>query len=707
MSEVAGKSRPRSVAGRCRLPLRKKLAFSLATTALLLAVLEGALAIVGVQSPLATHDPFVGFASNIPLFIEDPTATNVQVMITAPGKLDYFNAQRFLRQKPRGTYRIFCLGGSTTYGRPYDDATSFSGWLRELLPAAAPANQWEVINAGGVSYASYRVAAVMGELSAYQPDLFVIYTGHNEFLEERTYGNLRSVSPVLRHISGALAHTRTYGLVQRLLDLGPRVETGHYQLPGEVDAILDQTVGPASYHRDDQWRQGVFEHFKYNLRRMAAIARSCGADVIFIAPASNLKDFAPFKSQHSAGLTHRQIKQFGIHVQQGDSLARSDKLVEALHEYQAAEEIDDRSAELHFKRGKALFAIGRFPQAADAFRIAIDEDVCPLRAPREIVRTVRETADQLNIPLVDFEQLLRNECLKKQGHNAPGREYFLDHVHPTIETHRLLALAIIHKIAQTGTINGSGDIADAAIAGVSSRVYSRVDREAHAVALRNLAKVLNWAGKHEEAGPLALRALETFPNDPESLVLAAAYANSKGNLERAIEMLEKAVGQAPEYAEARRLLVAALIDRGDLEEAYGHVHRLLLTKPHGPEINHMAGAILAELDRSEEALPHYRAALRAKADDSNLHYHLAFALDKLGQPTEAIRHYGRAVELDPDDAVAHNRLGELLAGIGRSSDAIRHFREALRVRPDCAEFQQNLRAALGAQGERQMTIHQP
>ena len=48
------------------------------------------------------------------------------------------------RQAPE-TYRIFCLGGSTTYGRPYNDTTSFAGWLRELLPVADPQRRWEVI----------------------------------------------------------------------------------------------------------------------------------------------------------------------------------------------------------------------------------------------------------------------------------------------------------------------------------------------------------------------------------------------------------------------------------------------------------------------------------------------------------------------------------------------------------------------------------
>ena len=47
-----------------------------------------------------------------------------------------------------------------------------------------------MINAGGISYASYRVAVVIKELARYEPDLFIIYTGHNEFLEERTYRTL-------------------------------------------------------------------------------------------------------------------------------------------------------------------------------------------------------------------------------------------------------------------------------------------------------------------------------------------------------------------------------------------------------------------------------------------------------------------------------------------------------------------------------------
>ncbi len=45
----------------------------------------------------------------------------------------------------------------------------------------------EVINVGGISYASYRIAAILDEVLQHEPDLVVIYMGHNEFLEARTY----------------------------------------------------------------------------------------------------------------------------------------------------------------------------------------------------------------------------------------------------------------------------------------------------------------------------------------------------------------------------------------------------------------------------------------------------------------------------------------------------------------------------------------
>ena len=79
-------------------------------------------------------------------------------------------------------------------GRPYTVETAFSSWLQLFLQYADPSKKWEVVNCGGVSYASYRLVPILEEvLENYTPDLVILYTGQNEFLEDRTYAHLKNL----------------------------------------------------------------------------------------------------------------------------------------------------------------------------------------------------------------------------------------------------------------------------------------------------------------------------------------------------------------------------------------------------------------------------------------------------------------------------------------------------------------------------------
>jgi tetratricopeptide (TPR) repeat protein len=693
MSRGADK-RNAQASGRRRLSWRKKIAYSLITTLLFFIVLEGVLALVGIQPAIDTSDPFVGFAGSSPLFVSDPESDDPDRMVTASGKLAYFNKQSFSRQKVSGTRRIFCLGGSTTYGRPYDDDTSFAGWLRELLPRVAPDVNWEVINAGGVSYASYRVARLVDELTEYEPDLLIVYTGQNEFLEDRTYGEIRRASPLRRHVTAALTRTRTYALVQRFL-LRPRntQDAERFQMPDEVDAVLDHTVGPTSYERDDEQRQWILEHFEVNLSRIVHVAQGAGADVVLVTPASNLKDCSPFKSQHSEGLSDKRQQSWTQLYERARKLDRDGKLEGALADYRRAEAIDPRYAELHWRIGRVLLKLERFDEAQTALIRAVDEDVCPLRAISEIPQITHRTAEQMNVLVVDFEQIVAERCKQQLGHRSLGEEFFLDHVHPTISTNGQLAMAIVEQLIESGIVDARIAPSEEMVRDVSQQIESRIDPRQHAIALRNLAKVLNWAGKHREAGALAMRAADQLPDDPESLVLSAAHLAETGRVDRAIEHYRRALKHRPDYADAHQMLAAALVDRGQLNEAL--VHFTALAKLRGKDAHawQMIGAIHAELRRFDEALPNFEMAVALKPDDANIHYNLANALSRLGRGPEAIEHYRRAVALNPDDADAHNNLGVMLMQEDRMSEAAEQFRLVLRIRPHDKIAEANLRDA--------------
>ncbi len=338
------------------------------------------------------------------------------------------------------------MGGSTTYGHPYDDTTSFSGWLREFLPVMDATHRWEVINCGGISYASYRVAALMEELIQYEPDLFVVYSAHNEFLERRTYASFFDLPPALLKAQSALSHTRIYSVADRLLR--GDVATANL-LPGEVDEVLNHTIGPVDYHRDPIWRQQVLAHYELNLRRMVAIARGAGCEIVFVTPAANESHCSPFKSEFDAQRSDDQQKQVLAMLEQSSNEELNGNQQSAIDALNAAKCVAPEFAEVRYRLGKLLYESGQYQAAHEEFRLALNEDVCPLRAVDEIGDAIHRVGNEVRVQVVEFESKLRELNQREYDRVSFGEALFLDHVHPTIDVNRKLALWIIEALQET------------------------------------------------------------------------------------------------------------------------------------------------------------------------------------------------------------------------------------------------------------------
>lgn len=530
-------------------------------------LLEGGLALLGVRPVLQKEDPFVGFAANVPLFVPAAGAEGQKQMVTAKSKLSSFNAQSFAARKAPGTYRIFMLGGSTTYGRPYNDATSFSGWLRELLPVADSHRQWEVINAGGISYASYRVAHLMEELIDYQPDLFIIYTGHNEFLEERTYGTIKEIPAIVRSTLARLSSTRTWSAMSmaiRKVGLVPQAETGNRHNLGErVDAILDKSVGLDRYTRDDPLQEKVLDHYRLSLERMVALARSVDAEILFVTPGSNLKDCLPFKSEPDEKLDNEARQRLEQMLTQARELIEQNDWQAAHDLLEEAAALDPRHAEVQYQFGQTLLALQRYEKAEAFLRRARDEDVCPLRALSSVRRVIAEVAREQGIALVDYVDLLEEHMEEISGHPIPGQELFLDHVHPTIKGHKLLAIALLERMATEGIVQLDRAWNDQSIEAVTAKIEGEIDQQSHAQALANLARVLLWAGKSQEATRLAVQAREKAADDRQILVDSASILTSvyfkAGQDDKARKLLYATLAKAPGAIEIRLKLGQSLL----------------------------------------------------------------------------------------------------------------------------------------------------
>lgn len=618
-------------------------------------LMELILMVAGVKSLYKRTDPAVGFAGYAPLFLKHTQPDGEQIFSTASNKMEWFNMQSFPAKKADNVIRIFCIGGSTTYGRPYDDRTSFCGWLRRFLPAVDPTRNWEVINAGGISYASYRAAKLMEELADYEPDLFIVYSGHNEFLESRTYNKLLKVPKFLRSLAVLASRTRVYSLLSDLINKRNAV------LPTEVTALLDHSVGPDDYHRDDEMRDAILDDYKTSLFRMTHISEGARAKLMFVTPASNIGDFSPFKSEPSYNLNAVDIDRVDALKQaETKALDEGDQLLaEAIAREALA--IDSRDPELLYLHAQALFALGRIDEARIAFTQSRDEDVCPLRALTPVHEIVTDVAQTKNTGFVDFVQIV-NENSPNQ---IPGSELFLDHVHPTIDGNRMLALAIVQEMLQEGIMSQVDTWNQDKIEEISSELKNSLDEKTHAIALRNLAKVLMWGGKNEEAKRLVELAASMLPEDSESHAQEGILLWRAGNKEEAIVRFQEAIRLAPWNA----------------------------------IIHHKLGVLLSELGRMNEAEVELEEAVRLDPKLTNLYYDFGIVLHALGKNKQAESAYRTALKLNPKHAEAYNNLGTIFGQSGNHRAAAEMFAKALALNPDYEAAADNLARARKALGQ--------
>jgi tetratricopeptide (TPR) repeat protein len=623
-----------------RVPLWQAILLPIAAILLFFLLLEGSFALLGIKPALTTEDPFVGFASNVPLFVPSSAPGARQQMTTAHNKLNYFNPQSFAKEKPANTYRIFTLGGSTTYGRPYNDVTSFSGWQRELLPVADRSKNWEVINAGGISYASYRIAHLMEELINYQPDLFIIYTGHNEFLEERTFSQIRDISPVVKYSVSLLAKTRTWSAMKSVMQkVGIQPSESKKKrdnLAIEVATKLDQSVGLDRYTRDDSLKDHILEHYRISLERMVGLARSAGAKVIFVTPASSLKDCTPFKSEHTQGLNTENQERSSEMLTKAKEYMGQENWVEALQLLDEAVALDPRHAELQYRRGQTLLALGRYKEAAEALRLARDEDVCPLRALTPIRGIVTEIAEEQGVTLVDYVDLLDKRMQSMRGYPIPGEEFFLDHVHPTVEGHKILALALIKAMVEDGVVHPDKDWGENAIARITAKIEGGIDKNTQGQALANLARVLSWAKKNEDAARLAKQAQEIAGDNRQVFVdatsiLVTTYM-SKNQPKRAAQLLYSTIEKYPGAIEPRWKLGEILLDPPfvELEEAAANLLLICQQLPDFDSPFSLFGLAMAKRGRTDVAYDSFMQAIRLNPNSESQQF-LAQIRPRLGR----------------------------------------------------------------------------
>jgi len=350
-----------------------------------------------------------------------------------PGMIKTPQAYAIPTEKPKGTFRIFVLGESAAMGDP-DPAYGFSRYLEVMLRQRFPEMNFEVVNTGSVAINSHVLLPIAKGLAKQRTDVFIIYSGNNEVVGPYGPGTALTSSAMSLPVIRASILLRSTRIGQLLTRLGTQKQGWR-----GMEMFLDKQVPESS-----PLMKYTYANFESNLRDTVEVARDSGARVIVSTVATNLKDCAPFASQHREGLSAADLSSWSTLVQQGSDFENDHAYDDALKAYLAALRIDNQYAELEFRIARTLWKEGDYPGAKQHFERARDLDTLRFRADGKINDINRSVARLVpGTELVDADAIFAQQS----PYGITGSELVYEHVHITPEGNYLLARAMFLTIA--------------------------------------------------------------------------------------------------------------------------------------------------------------------------------------------------------------------------------------------------------------------
>jgi tetratricopeptide (TPR) repeat protein len=667
-----------------RVAVWKKILFVTVVVCTFFLVIELALWTVGVETLIQREDPFRGFSGLMTVFGRDGNVFRTRRATIR----STFNEQTFRVEKPANGLRIFCLGGSSSYGFPWGAEVAFTSILGELLAVSHPELNVEAVNVSGMSYAMHRLNIVADELLQYQPDVFIIYSGHNEFVEPAFFDSLKHRSRLRTGVEYTLAHTRLYSGMWSVFHRR-RVEK-----PSTITGF------DARVRRDDhmhvfspQEKEEIVAEYRWQLERLVRRAQEAGVRVVLSTVPCNQRQWRPEASGTVAALSDDNRAAWSEAFKSGKRQHAHGDFKIARANLERAAGLAPGHAETQFLLGKTYDALGRWDDARVAYEHACDADASPVRRLSGINNAICAVASDREVLLVDVDEQFENHS----EHGLVGFNLIEDYVHPTREGHERIAWHLWEAIESTGWL-GDKPLADQAAFDRLIAERRRRTLTVNAALLFNQGIVLEAQGQSEAAIEKFREALRISPNYPEAMVNIGALLFRVDKPAEAVDVLERLVEIDPDNGSAHVNLGAGLEGLGRFEEAAAHYQEALRLIPDNAPAHNNLGNVLQALRRYDEAVTHHQEALRLNPDNAMVHINLGNALQVLGRFEEAVARYNEALQLKPDSAEAHNNLGFALYGEDHIEEAVAHCQEALRLNPDYTEAHTNLANALKKQG---------
>lgn len=399
-------------------------------------------------------------------FSTDPLVKNSRIPSLFPKK-------RFKASKGANDFRIFCFGGSTTFGDFSD--RSFPDILNDMLSSQTVGKRVEVINLGITTLNSYQVSDFVAEVVDYEPDLFIIYMGHNEIYGPQgvASSSRTTFSHWLTSVVLFLQRFKSFQLAEDFYLKLHDIDSKENRKRGLFKVMAKSAVLPSS-----PLREKSLTYFTRNLDEIIQQSKQHNVPLILTTIASNIRDFRPFDSE---------VPPEGL-ADKWRSILDAAMVLKAEQRYRESEEkflqaigLYSDNAQQYYDLGHVYIELGKYDLALEALTKAKDLDLLPFRAPSGINQVIKQRAreagalqpDKTNkapldhlraksktnetakqnspetgIFLLDAERILQ----KKSPHRLIGKPIMVEHLHPSAYGHYFIAAGLARLIYVNGLL---------------------------------------------------------------------------------------------------------------------------------------------------------------------------------------------------------------------------------------------------------------
>lgn len=650
----ASKARPREIT-----PAKKRW-FALVT--MLIPVLVFAAAEIALR--IARYGP------DLSLFTTEEIAGTAYTIMNPDVKGRYFgrvefspntSMDYFLRPKPAGTFRIFCLGGSTTVGFPYGYVGSFSTFLRDRLRKLFPERTIEVINLGMTATNSYTTVDIAREVVACEPDLVIVYDGHNEF-----YGALGVASTEgtggsrwLARLHLVVVHFKTYQWIKSVIG-----RFSAHQAVAASGTMMERLArGKTIEYGSAAYRQAL-ENFRENLQELKEIAAERSVPLILGSQVSNLRDFPPFISDPAqppaAALTEAE-RLLPVRPDSAEALL-------------AASAAESSRADYHYLLGRVAESSGRPAAARSEYVRARDLDQLRFRTTSDFNTAIREACASPGAGFADIEEAF----MTASPDSLVGSNLILEHLHPNARGYFLMAKAYLAAMARGNLLAPSAEWARRDT--TSDSIYWN-DRPATELDERCAGRRIDiltsgWPFRRHIAAPAAtgdalgqiaeklVRGESTWE---EAHVAAAQDFAARNDLDRAAREYRALISQLPLNISAYLLLGQLYLRQHRPDAATDIFRKSLACEPTLYALKALGSIFSANNAFDSAAVWMRRAyAMSVTANDRvEIGFYLGQALWNGGKTAEAEQQLAAVLQINPQFRPARSLLDKIRAAAPR------------------------------------------